>query len=114
MTVTPDKSALEKARERLEDECQRFKECYRFDPEHADVRLVLDALAEAEAVLYALAKAEAERPRRHELDHALSARYGWRVCRKCGVVMPGDGPTETVCSEQLPAIDTRDSAKDSQ
>lgn len=50
MTITPDKSALEKARERLEDECQRFKECYRFDPEHADVRLVLDALAEAERV----------------------------------------------------------------
>ncbi len=50
MTITPDKSALAQARERLEDECQRFKECYRFDPEHADVRLVLDALAEAERV----------------------------------------------------------------
>jgi len=48
VTITPDKSALAQARERLEDECQRFKECYRFDPEHADVRLVLDALAEAE------------------------------------------------------------------
>ena len=49
MSTTPiDAAALAQARERLEAELQRFKDCYRFDPEAADVRLVLDALKEAE------------------------------------------------------------------
>jgi hypothetical protein len=48
--TTPAKSELDAARERLEAELQRFKECYKFDPEHADVRLMLDALKEAERV----------------------------------------------------------------
>jgi hypothetical protein len=48
--TTPAKSELDAARKKLKTELQRFKECYKFDPEHADVRLMLDALKEAERV----------------------------------------------------------------
>lgn len=63
-----------------------------------DLRLVLDALKEA------------ERPR-HEIAFAYSMKHGWPICGKCGLVIHDDSP---YCSERLPSIDTRASAKEPQ
>ena len=103
MTITPDKSALEKARERLEDECQRFKECYRFDPEHADVRLVLDALAE-----------EPRRKWNDALVCAENAVFEVARSRKNKRTNEFKLPLQEIKAIRALAVDLRPSAKDSQ
>lgn len=98
MTITPDKSALAQARERLERLCNELSFLENVKQRRADLRLVLDALAEA------------ERPR-HEIAFAYSMKHGWPICGKCGLVIHDDSP---YCADRLPSIDTRPSAKDSQ
>lgn len=99
--TTPDKSAaLRDARERLEaayaerihtpsgkTDCATCR--------GADLRLVLDALKEA------------ERPR-HEIAFAYSMKHGWPICGKCGIVMHDDSP---YCAERIPSINTRDGVR---
>jgi hypothetical protein len=88
-----DAAALAQARERLEDELQRFKDCYRFGPEAADVRLVLDALTEADSL------------KRHVLDIIRTAptaadfESGGKYDYDCENI--GDMENKAVASERL-------------
>ena len=93
-----DAAALAQARERLHyaaesalDEERTYSRA-----RASDLRIVLDALREA------------ERPR-HELNITRSMRHGWPICGKCGVVIH-EG--ENYCTEELPRIEVRDSAKE--
>lgn len=92
-----DPAALAAARERLNARLERASKAADFvDASVADLRIVLDALREA------------ERPR-HELNITRSMRHGWPICGKCGVVIH-EG--ENYCTEELPRIEVRDSAKE--
>jgi hypothetical protein len=94
--TTPAKSALDAAREMLE---QASRESVQVAGRPAcfvrrdHLRLVLDALREA------------ERPR-HEIAFAYSMKHGWPICGKCGLVIHDGSP---YCANRLPSIDTRDS-----
>lgn len=102
-----DASALAQAKERLEAEVSSrleaaaelrerslegiAKSVSRFEVDAADLRLVLDALKEAERV-------------RHKMDPTLSAKVGHPTCGKCGVVIP---EPETCCRGTLAKVEPR-------
>lgn len=106
--TTPAKSALDAARERLEESCKYGEgieasigwKAFEAPQSHSpistgvhvsDLRIALAALKEAERI-------------RHKMDPALSAKVGHPTCGKCGVVIP---EPETCCRATLGKIDLR-------